>query len=159
MNYHSYSSTEYLAAKVRVVNLAHAEAKRIHALLSEFFAEEVGLKILNRDGGFCLRIRNRMLALKLDGDSGVRVARSFYDTLLAWTVYTHESRPSGAAVTHQCEIPIGRIKDGILTELLPPYARKDDYTVEEVQAYLADMERADRQYRAAREACGPFLSR
>lgn len=146
-------SRSELAAKVRAVNAAHAEANRIFPILQEFFKPYVGQQVLLQGGGLLKKIKNKLPKfenLHVFMDSNTRYS-------LKWEVKACEHvQGEQHVVYHSVTIYVGNIDGLILKDVYPEFSAKDDYTVEEIEAARLEYKRLKELADNAKSALAPF---
>ncbi len=147
-----------LSAKVDAVVRANHRANQLWNLLMPTFSAFVGKQITKNDGSLLARVEKLLPTLPRTADCRVWHRSSQYS--LCWEVQASApiGDPTGfhTVVYHEAACPIGKIENGILTELYPPMNYRTDYSPEEILEKRADHERAQQALYAAECALRPF---
>ena len=148
-----------LKAKVKAVNKAHTEAKRLYGILQPIFASLVGEKIEKVDGSLTQKVLKLVPDLGADGRN-VRVWRTRSNYSLAWSISVSENYNETTCLYYETTVYIGNMRDGVLTDVNydAPESRTD-YTVDEVVAKRAAVKVAEKVLSDAQGVLFPFTER
>lgn len=143
-----------LPAKVKAVNRANEEAKKLYEKLSPIFRPFVGHKIEKVDGSLLSKIEK--LIPNLPYDIGIHFYRHNSNYSLTWMVKTCESIDGTTCLYHETPVTIGEMRDGVLTKICEWNANYPTYDVDTVRALRKSAESAKKIYEACKDACYPF---
>lgn len=145
-----------LAAKVKAVNKANAEAAKLLPKLVEIFRPLVGQQVLKAAGGLLLKVEK--VLPEFPDTHGLMVYRHSSNYNLAWTVKTCENiEGTHGCLYHEVTIYVGNLNGCVLTDLNTTQMElRTDYTVEEIEAARKKYEEVRRIADEARSALYPF---
>lgn len=132
-----------LEAKVKAQNDAAKRGNKLQAELQEAFAPLVGRKVV-RAGGYLMQKYAKIG--KFPATQSMEIHHRSNEYTLSWTVTATVSDNSGKRHCQTVVVPVGHIRDGILTELSDRLRHRENHTDEEVQS-LRD------EYQRLRERC------
>lgn len=141
-----------LEAKVDATNRANASANKLQPALIEIFRPFVGQKILKADGTIAQRFQRFVPKFSYSTEHNVY----HNNNRCSWTVKCCSFIEGGGCVYHEAHLSVGRIVDGVLTELATPFVRRADWTAEEVQRLQKAVEDAETVFRNAQAALEHF---
>lgn len=142
-----------LEARVKNVNKVNACANEYHAALTEFFRGYVGKKVCNADHSLTKRVKDQLPTLP--DSHNLRITNRAYEYYISFYISGHESWEHGC-VSHEVTLYIGKLKDGVLTELTESPGYRTTYTTQEVEVCREHYRSMEKQYRDAQSALYPF---
>ena len=124
------SSDDKLAAKVVAVNAANGLAGDVYHLLRGVFAPLVGEQVCKKDGQFLAKVAKLLPGL-FPNTRELRVFRHVTGYHLVWKVWVSKL-VNGCVCSHEADVYVGRLTDGVLVELCEPFTGRTDWTSGEV---------------------------
>jgi len=144
-----------LAAKVKAVNRANEEAIKWHKLLVAIFAPLVGNQLFKATGG--LLEKYRKLLPVFPNTPSLYFSMGISNYRLSWVVKTCEMiEGTCGCLYHETTIDIGKLDNGVLTEMYDTFTARTDYTAEEITAKREAIRAAEKVLSNARSALYPF---
>ena len=152
--------TTALAAKVAARNEVNALADAAYAPIAGALRPFVDQKILKADGTLLDKVKRALPPLVGGPDapwqSWYSVPHGYSLILNLKTCHAQVRRDCDFAHYAEEAVYVGDIKNGILVGILPPYARRTDYTEDEIIEGRAAVEVAKQALRDAERAIADF---
>lgn len=146
---------EQLPDRVKAVNAANAEAKRLEPLLKAAIKPFLNHKIYKADGDLMAKVE-AALNPHLPNSRDLRSWRYRSDYFLVYVIRA-DVYGSEWSVSHEMSLYIADVKGGHAVALYPsPLEARSDYTVAEVTKLLAAAEDAKDRLQCAVSALGEF---
>ena len=148
------SRDDKLAAKVEAVNTANGLAWDVYHSLRGVFAPLVGEQVCKKDGGLLAKVQKLLPGL-FPNTREVRVTRHSSEYHLVWKAWVWKS-VNGCTCSHETEVYVGRLTDGVLMELCEPFTGRTDWTAVEGVSKRMAYEEAKRAAEEFKNALFPF---
>jgi hypothetical protein len=148
------SREDKLAAKVEAVNTANGLAGDTYRLLLGVFAPLVGEQVCKKDGGLLAKVQKLLPGL-FPNIRELRVYRHSSEYHLVWKVWVWKS-VNGCTCSHEADVYVGKLTDGVLMELCYPFTGRTDWTAGEVVGKREAYEEAKRAAEEFKNAFFPF---
>ncbi len=140
---------------VKAVNKANQNANDVQPVLALFFEKYVGQTVLKADGTFLKKIADNLPKFLTNSD--LRICRGQSRYSVSWSVIASENDPESHSISHEVNVYVGELNDGVLTKVLPPHEkRRTDYKAEEVLAERQRIKDLQKVVDDAKSALFPF---
>ncbi len=143
-----------IAAQVEARNLANQAVNDVYARLADFFRPFIGKQVTKKDGSLLAKIEKMLPVLDIPSRVSVYLNRSDYS--LCWTCKACVSiQDDHGCVYDEQTSYVGKLSEGVLTEIQEVEARETDWTTEKLGERIANVERLRNEYQQAKyDLCG-----